>query len=381
MRVLVTGGAGYIGSHAVRALSRAGHQPLVLDNLVYGHAQIVREVLKVPLVVGQVGDRALLEALLDGSHPDLQGTPHAGRPIEAVLHFAAYAYVGESVSDPARYYRNNLGDTLTLLEALVAQARGRHSENGGSLAPASSERPSGSNEAAKPPIPLVFSSTCATYGVPQQVPITEEHPQAPINPYGRSKWMVEQLLQDFGRAYGLPSVIFRYFNAAGADPAGDLGENHEPETHLIPLVLDVMGGQRPYLQIYGDDYPTPDGTCIRDYIHVSDLADAHVLGLERLLRLQERGEPVREPLIYNLGNGTGYSVQQVIETAKAVTGRGLLAHVAPRRPGDPAQLVAAAGKAHSELGWRPRYPDLAAIIEHAWAWHQGALQASRSRAG
>ena len=359
MRVLVTGGAGYIGSHAVRALSRAGHQPLVLDNLVYGHAQIVREVLQVPLVVGQVGDRALLEALLDGSHVELQGTAHAGRPIEAVLHFAAYAYVGESVSDPARYYRNNLGDTLTLLEALVEPGR-----------------PPGSN--AQAPIPIVFSSTCATYGVPQQVPMTEEHPQNPINPYGRSKWMVEQLLHDFARAYGLPSVIFRYFNAAGADPAGDLGENHDPETHLIPLVLEVMGGQRSYLQIFGDDYPTPDGTCIRDYIHVSDLADAHVLGLERLLRLRERGEPPREPLIYNLGNGTGYSVQQVIETAKAVTGRGLLAHVAPRRAGDPAQLVAAAGKAHSELGWRPRYPELAAIIEHAWAWHQGALQAARS---
>ncbi len=360
MRVLVTGGAGYIGSHAVRALSRAGHQPLVLDNLVYGHAQVVREVLQVPLVVGQVGDRALLEALLDGSHAELEGTAHAGRSIEAVLHFAAYAYVGESVSDPARYYRNNLGDTLTLLEALVEAGR----------------LPGGNAQA---PIPIVFSSTCATYGVPQQVPMTEEHPQNPINPYGRSKWMVEQLLHDFARAYGLPSVIFRYFNAAGADPAGDLGENHNPETHLIPLVLDVMGGQRPYLQIFGDDYPTPDGTCIRDYIHVSDLADAHVLGLERLLRLRERGEAPREPLIYNLGNGTGYSVQQVIETAKAVTGRGLLAHVAPRRAGDPAQLVAAAGKAHSELGWRPRYPELAAIIEHAWAWHQGALQVARSR--
>jgi len=359
LRILVTGGAGYIGSHAVRALSRAGHQPLVLDNLVYGHAHAVREVLAVPLVVGQVGDAALLQELLDGSHPELRATPHEGRPIEAVLHFAAYAYVGESVSDPARYYRNNLGDTLTLLEALVAGARAG---------------------AEQPPIPIVFSSTCATYGVPQQVPITEDHPQQPINPYGRSKWMVEQLLQDFARAYGLPSVIFRYFNAAGADPAGDLGENHEPETHLIPLVLDVMGGHRPYLQIYGDDYPTPDGTCIRDYIHVSDLADAHVLGLERLLRLQERGEPPRHPLIYNLGNGTGYSVQQVIETAKAVTGRGLLAHVAPRRMGDPAQLVAAAEKAHQELGWRPRYPELAAIIAHAWRWHQGGLQASRGQA-
>ena len=343
MRVLVTGGAGYIGSHAVRALSRAGHQPLVLDNLVYGHAELVEQVLQVPLIRGQVGDRPLLDALLAGSHPTLAGTAFEGRPIEAVLHFAAYAYVGESVQDPGKYYRNNLGDTLTLLEALVAGAT---------------------------PIPIVFSSTCASYGVPQQMPITESHPQAPINPYGTTKWMVERMLFDFAAAYGLPSVIFRYFNAAGADPEGDLGEDHNPETHLIPLVLDAMSGRRPYLQIFGDDYPTPDGTCIRDYIHVADLADAHVLGLERLLRLREREEKVLEPLVYNLGNGTGYSVQQVIETAKAVTGRGLLAHVAPRREGDPAQLVASATKAQSELGWRPRYPELAQIIAHAWAWHQ-----------
>ena len=343
MRILVTGGAGYIGSHAVRALTRAGHQPVVLDNLVYGHADIVEKTLKVPLVLGQVGDREVLEPLLRGRHPALDGTSLEGKPIEAVLHFAAYAYVGESVTDPAKYYRNNLGDTLTLLEALVATER---------------------------PLPIVFSSTCATYGIPQQVPITEDHPQAPINPYGRSKWMVEQLLTDFAAAYGLPSVIFRYFNAAGADPDGDLGEDHNPETHLIPRVLDTMSGREPYLQIFGDDYPTPDGTCIRDYIHVADLADAHVLGLERLLRLREREESERRPLIYNLGNGTGYSVQQVIETAKAVTGRGLLAHVAKRRDGDPPQLVAGATRAHQELGWRPRFPELETIIEHAWAWHQ-----------
>jgi UDP-glucose 4-epimerase len=343
VRVLVTGGAGYIGSHTVRALCRAGHQVVVLDNLVYGHCDLVLEVLQVPLVEGQLGDRPLLDSVLSGAHPVLAGSGMAGRPIEAVLHFAAYAYVGESVSDPAKYYRNNLGDTLGLLEALIA---------------------------APTPIPIVFSSTCATYGVPRQVPITEDHPQAPINPYGRSKWMVEQLLIDFAAAYGLPSVIFRYFNAAGADPDGDLGEDHDPETHLIPRVLDVMGGREPYLQIFGDDYPTPDGTCIRDYIHVSDLADAHVLGLERLLRLREHQEKIHAPLIYNLGNGTGYSVQQVIETAKSVTGRGLLAHVAPRRAGDPAQLVAGASRAHSDLGWRPRYPDLGTIIEHAWLWHQ-----------
>jgi len=343
MKVLVTGGAGYIGSHAVRALQRAGHSPVVLDNLVYGHRDIVTS-LDVPLVEGQVGDRALLEAVLSGRHPAAMG-----EPVGAVLHFAAYAYVGESVSDPAKYYRNNLADTLVLLEALVDPAQHRLRADGSSG-----------------PMPIVFSSTCATYGVPEQVPITEDHPQRPINPYGSSKAMVEQLLRDFGAAYGLPSVIFRYFNAAGADPDGDLGEDHNPETHLIPLVLDVMAGRRPYLQIFGDDYPTPDGTCIRDYIHVSDLAEAHVLGLGRLLN--QPGS--HEPLVYNLGNGTGYSVQQVIEAAKAVTGHGLLAHVAPRRAGDPPQLVAGAEKARRELGWLPRYPQLEVILEHAWAWHR-----------
>ena len=344
MTILVTGGAGYIGSHAVRALQRAGHRPVVLDNLVYGHRQLVEQVLHVPLVVGQVGDRALLDPLLRGEHPATGGSPgQPGAPITAVLHFAAYAYVGESVADPAKYYRNNLGDSLTLLEALKEEGERR----GG------------------PPLPLVFSSTCASYGIPdpEQIPIAEGCPQRPINPYGRSKAMVEQLIADFGAAYGLPSVIFRYFNAAGADPAGDLGEDHTPETHLIPLVLDAMAGRRPYLQIFGDDYPTPDGTCIRDYIHVADLADAHVLGLRKLLA--EAGQH-----IYNLGNGTGYSVQQVIDAAKAVTGRGLLAHVAPRRPGDPPVLVASAEKAHRELGWQPRYPALATILQHAWAWHQ-----------
>ncbi|QPN59107.1 UDP-glucose 4-epimerase GalE [Synechococcus sp. CBW1002] len=337
MTILVTGGAGYIGSHTVRALQRQGFSVVVLDNLVYGHADIV-EILGVPLVQGQVGDRPLLDQLLSGDHPAC-----AGEPMEAVLHFAAYAYVGESVADPARYYRNNLGDSLTLLEALLAEGQRR----------------------GEAPVPIVFSSTCATYGIPQpdQIPIRESCPQRPINPYGRSKQMVEQLLADFGEAYGLPSVIFRYFNAAGADPAGDLGEDHTPETHLIPLVLDAISGRLAELQIYGDDYPTPDGTCIRDYIHVCDLADAHVLGLQRLLADKGRH-------IYNLGTGTGASVQQVIDAAKATTQRGLLTQVAPRRPGDPPVLVASAEKAQIELGWRPRYPELSTILAHAWAWHQ-----------
>jgi UDP-glucose 4-epimerase len=338
MSILVTGGAGYIGSHTVRALQRQGFRVVVLDNLVYGHRHIVEQVLQAPLVVGQLGDQSLLDQLLSGEHPST-----AGELVDAVLHFAAFAYVGESVADPARYYRNNLGDSLTLLEALIAEGQRR----GG------------------PPLPLVFSSTCATYGMPDpdQIPIAETCRQQPINPYGRSKWMVEQLIADFAAAYGLPSVIFRYFNAAGADPSGDMGENHTPETHLIPLVLDAMCGRMPGLKIFGDDYPTADGTCIRDYIHVSDLADAHVLGLRKLL--DEGGNHV-----FNLGNGKGYSVQQVIDNAKTVTGLSLSAHVALRRCGDPPVLVASSERARRELGWRPMYPQLTTILSHAWSWHQ-----------
>jgi UDP-glucose 4-epimerase len=353
MTILVTGGAGYIGSHAVRALQRAGLPVVVLDNLVYGHRGIVEEVLQAPLVVGQVGDRDLLERVLRGDHPACAPAPgQPGEPIQAVLHFAAYAYVGESVTDPAKYYRNNLGDTLTLLEALVAEGRRRGST-----------------------VPIVFSSTCATYGVPEQVPILESTPQHPINPYGHSKRMVEQLLKDFGAAYGLPSVIFRYFNASGADPAADIGENHAPETHLIPLALDAITGRIPSLQIFGDDYPTADGTCIRDYIHVSDLADAHLLGLRWVLReaqrLGEGGSPAAaQPAVFNLGNGKGYSVREVIQAAEAVTGRPVPARVAPRRPGDPPVLLASAEAAQRDLGWQPRYPELEVILAHAWAWHQ-----------
>jgi UDP-glucose 4-epimerase len=332
---------------------------LVLDNLVYGHRDIAQAALQVPLVEGQLGDRPLLDQLLQGSHPLLP----AG-PVRAVLHFAAYAYVGESVVDPARYYRNNLGDTLVLLEALRAESERRAGQASGS-AQSSAQ------------IPLVFSSTCATYGIPEpdQIPIRESTPQQPINPYGRSKWMVEQLLADFAAAYGQPSVIFRYFNAAGADPAGDLGEDHNPETHLIPLVLEALAGRREAIQVYGRDYPTPDGTCIRDYIHVSDLAAAHVLGLERLLQSpwasDSAADAAEAPLVYNLGTGRGYSVQEVIDSARRVTGGSLSVHDAPRRPGDPSALVADAARARTELGWQPRRSDLDTILADAWAWHQG----------
>ena len=335
MRVLVTGGGGYIGSHTVRALQNAGHHPVVLDNLVRGHRDLVEGVLQAPLVVAQLGDRQQLQTTL------------AQQRIEAVLHFAAYTTVGESVVDPASYYRNNLGDTMVLLEALVQEAERRH----------------------RSPMPLVFSSTCATYGHPERMPVTEDCPQQPISPYGRSKWMVEMLIRDWARAYGLPAVILRYFNAAGADPAGDLGEDHTPETHLIPRVLHTIGGKRPGpLTIYGDDYPTPDGTCLRDYIHVADLARAHVLGLEALCR-QMPGHR-QDALTYNLGTGRGHSVREVIAAAEAVTGCSLPVSVAPRRPGDPPVLVAAMDKATRDLGWAARYSQLTTMVRHAWVWHQ-----------
>lgn len=341
MLILVTGGAGYIGMHAVRTLLQAGYRVVVLDNLLYGHRDCV-EKQGVPLVEGQVGDRALLDQLLSGEHPACDG-----EPVQAVMHFAAFAYVGESVAKPDLYYRNNLGDSLVLVEALLAE---------------------GDRRGTSPP-PIVFSSTCATYGhvLPEQIPITEDCPQNPINPYGRSKWMVEQVLLDCWKAHGLSHIIFRYFNAAGADPAGDLGEDHTPETHLIPLAFDVVLGRLPCLTIHGDDYSTSDGTCVRDYIHVLDLAEAHLLGLQQLLN-GRRGSHV-----YNLGNGVGYSVQQVIDTTRAITKRVLSCHAGPRRPGDPPILVASSEKARTELGWQPHYPQLETMISHAWHWHRKRL--------
>ncbi len=320
--VLVTGGSGYIGSHAVKALQQVGYEVLILDNLVYGHKDIA-ETLGAELIDGDTNDRTLLDQLF------------SDRPISAVMHFAAYAYVGESVTEPDKYYRNNVVGTLTLLEAMVA-----------------------ANIKT-----FVFSSTCASYGVPQQTPITEDHPQAPINPYGATKLMVERILQDFDVAYGLKSVIFRYFNAAGADPDGLIGEDHNPETHLIPLILLTALGKRDAITIYGSDYPTPDGTCLRDYIHVTDLAEAHVLGLEYLLN-HKKSE------IFNLGNGNGFSVKEVIDTAKQITGKQINVVMGDRRAGDPPALVGSSEKARKVLNWQPKYADLKLILQHAWQWHQ-----------
>jgi len=321
--ILVTGGAGYIGSHAVLALKRAGYGVVVIDNLVYGHREFVEEVLKVELVIGDISDRDLLDHLFKTHN------------IAAVIHFAAYAYVGESVIDPGKYYSNNVTGTLTLLKAMVAASVKK----------------------------IVFSSTCATYGVPTVVPIFEDHPQQPINPYGRSKLTVEKILFDFDLAYDLKSVCFRYFNAAGADPTGLLGEDHTPETHLIPLVLLTALGKRESISIAGTDYPTADGTCVRDYIHVTDLAQAHILGLEYLLK-GDNSE------IFNLGNGNGFSVKQVIETARKVTGKPIKVVESERRPGDPPTLVGSGEKARKVLGWQPQYPYLQDMISHAWNWHQ-----------
>jgi UDP-glucose 4-epimerase len=317
--VLVVGGAGYIGSHAVRELARQGRHPVTFDNLVYGHRDAGTAGV---FEHGDRGDAARLNELF------------ARHRIRAVMHFAAYAFVGESVTDPAKYWRNNLAAPLVLLDAMRS-----HGVDA-----------------------FIFSSTCATYGEPEAVPLPETHPQRPINPYGRSKLALEQVLADYGRAYGLRSIVFRYFNAAGADPEGGLGERHDPETHLIPLVFEAILSGRP-LKVFGDDYPTPDGTCVRDYIHVTDLARAHLLGLDRLLEGHPGGA-------YNLGNGSGYSVREVIACVEQVTGRKVPFEVAPRRAGDPAVLVGTSEKARTELGWKPAFARLEQIVETAWRFHE-----------
>lgn len=320
--VLVTGGAGYIGGHVCKSLARNGYLPVCYDDLSTGHASAVKWG---PLERGAVGDK-----------PRLTEVIREHRPIAAV-HLAGFISVGESVGDPAKYYRNNVGETLTFLGVL---------------------RETGVNR-------VIFSSSAAVYGTPQRVPIGEDHPTSPVNPYGWTKLMVERMLADYAPAYGLQSVSLRYFNAAGADPDGEIGEDHEPETHLIPLVLDVALGRREAITIFGTDYATADGTCVRDYIHVSDLADAHVLALSRLERNDGTGAEV-----FNLGNGNGYSVKEVIATAERVTKKAILARTAPRRDGDPAILVSTADRARTALRWTQRHAALEDQIAHAWAWHQ-----------
>jgi UDP-glucose 4-epimerase len=318
MKVLVVGGAGYIGSHMVKALTNAGHDVVTLDNLCTGHRDSVRYGR---LFEADLQDCAALDGLL------------ATEWFDGVMHFASFIEVGESVTDPAKYYRNNVANTQNLLDSIVRHGLKR----------------------------FIFSSTAAIFGKPEYIPIDEEHPKRPLNPYGRTKLMVEEMLADYDRAYGLKSVSLRYFNAAGADPHGELGERHEPETHLIPLVLQAACSSRVAITLFGTDYDTPDGTCIRDYIHVSDLCDAHLLALESLLAGQGSAA-------YNLGNGNGYSVREVIEAAREVTQQPIRIIEGARRPGDPDRLVANSRLARERLGWKPRFTDLEQIIAHAWAW-------------
>lgn len=320
-RVLVTGGAGYIGAHACKVLARAGFTPVAFDNLSTGWADAVRFG---PLVQGDLADRATLDRAF-AEH----------RPV-AVMHFAALSLVGESMKDPGRYWRANLFGALNLVEAAVAANC----------------------------LNFVFSSTCATYGDHDGVMLDEGTPQRPINAYGASKRAIEDVLDNFSASHGLRRVIFRYFNVAGADPEGEVGEQHTPETHLIPLVLQAIDGRRPHLTLYGTDYPTADGTCIRDYVHVMDLAEAHVLGLRHLL---EGGEN----RVFNLGSGRGFSVREVLDHARVVTNRAVPVVIGDRRPGDAAALVSGSQRASDELGWEPTRSTLPQMITDAWRWSQG----------
>ncbi len=318
MKVLVVGGAGYIGSHMVKMLANAGHQVVTLDNLSTGYRDAVKYG---DFLEGDIADSELLDRVFSDNNFD------------GVMHFASYIEVGESVRDPAKYFRNNFSNTLNLLDAMVChQVRS-----------------------------FIFSSTAAIFGEPEYTPIDENHPKYPINPYGKSKLMVEQALEDYEKAYGLQSVCLRYFNAAGADSEGELGERHNPETHLIPLILQAASGRRDKISIFGQDYSTLDGSCVRDYIHIVDLCSAHMLALERLIN----GSGSKR---YNLGNGNGFSVIEVIEAVKSVTGKGFNVVAEQRRPGDPAVLVANSALARTELGWAPVYDDLDIIVKHAWNW-------------
>ena len=322
MNVLVVGGAGYIGSHCVRQLQAAGHRPVVLDNLVHGHRAAVPA--GVNLHEGNLGDRALVGRVLRDER------------IEVVMHFAAYCYVGESVTDPLKYYLNNVAATLQLLQAMLDAGVRR----------------------------FVFSSTCATFGIPATLPIHEDLPQSPINPYGQTKLDIENVLKALARSHGLSFAAFRYFNAAGAAEDGTIGEDHSPETHLIPVAIEVAAGRRTHLELYGTDYPTPDGTCLRDYVHVDDLSRAHIAVFDRL------ATPGAQ-LFYNLGTGSPTSNRDVIRAVERISGRPVKVIEKPRRPGDPPALFADSAKARRELGWTVRHADIGAIVATAWRWHEG----------
>jgi len=324
VRILVTGGAGYIGSHTVKLLRRAGHQPVIFDNFSTGRPELVQaeEVIQADLA----DSLALREAF-------------ARHPFQAVLHFASLIRVGESFADPQKYYRHNLVNSLNLLDAMLAAGVKK----------------------------LIFSSSAAVYGLPRQIPITEDHPLEPANPYGQTKYFLEKILKEYDRAYGLRSIALRYFNAAGADPEGGLGEMHEPETHLIPNILNFLLGRKGRLELFGTDFDTPDGTAIRDYIHVTDLAEAHVLALERLA-----AEGQSDAM--NLGTNRPYSVMDIIKKIEEVTGRKVAFSICPRRPGDVPVLLASRDKAAAALGWKLRYSDLETILSTAWAWHRKTIR-------
>ncbi len=321
MNVLVVGGAGYIGSHCVRQLVAAGHRPVVLDNLAYGHETAVARSVK--LYVGNLGDEGLVTRIL------------RDEKIELVMHFAAFCYVGESVTQPLKYYLNNVSATLHLLNAMIAAGVKK----------------------------FVFSSTCATFGVPETLPIHENLPQAPINPYGQTKLDIEIALKSLAAAGGLSFAVFRYFNAAGASEDGTIGEDHNPETHLIPVAIDVAIGKRPHLELFGTDYPTPDGTCLRDYVHVDDLSRAHIAVFDRLATAGAQH-------FYNLGTGNPTSNRAVIQAVEKIVGRPVKVIDRPRRPGDPPALYADSAKARKELGWKVKFDDIEAIVATAWKWHE-----------
>lgn len=318
--ILIVGGAGYIGSHTNKMMSKSGYKTLVLDNLIYGHKEFVKWG---EFIEGDIADKAKLEFVFSNYN------------IKAVMHFSAFAYVGESVNEPSKYYSNNVVNTLNLIDVMIA------------------------HDVKK----FIFSSTCATFGEPEYIPVDEKHPQKPLSPYGHTKLMVEQILRDYEVAYGLKYIILRYFNASGADPDCEIGEDHTPETHLIPLVLDAAIGKRENISVFGTDYGTKDGTCVRDYIHINDLAKAHMLGLEWMIKNNLSNN-------FNLGNGEGFSVKQIIDVAKKVTGKDIAVNYTDKRDGDPAVVIGSYEKIEKYLGWKPEFNNIEDIIETAWNWHK-----------